>query len=141
MNKVMITGRLTREPELKYLESGTALCNFTLAVENDFNDGVEFIPCVAWNKTAELAANKLAKGLKVLIDGRLQIRKNKTQNKTYINPEVVVNYMEFLEYKKSNGKSDSKTHSKSEEKEDDKNIDTANRELTDPMDSDFDVPF
>ena len=79
-NHVMLIGRLTRDPELKYTPSGVAVSTFTLAVNRGFKrqDGkqeADFIDIVAWRQSAEFAASYLGKGRLVMVDGRLQIRK------------------------------------------------------------------
>jgi len=78
LNRVMIIGRLTRDPELKYTKSGTPISNFSIANNKSTNtDGVKkesvsFFDCIVWNKLAELAVAYLKKGSKVAIEGRLQ---------------------------------------------------------------------
>ena len=95
MNKVVLTGNLTRDPELKYLDSGKAVCNFTLAVKDRFNkDKTDFIDCTAWNKTAEISGEYLKKGNKVAVAGSLSTRsyENKDGQKvklTFINVDEV----------------------------------------------------
>lgn len=74
-NKVILTGRLTRDPELKYTPEGTAVAKFTLAVDRRGKDnGADFVDIVAWRGTAEACANYLTKGSAVMIDGRLEIK-------------------------------------------------------------------
>ena len=79
MNKVILLGRLTKDPEIRYTQSGKVVCSFTLAVNRPFvsKNGAreaDFIPCVLWGKPAETAGNSFAKGHRVLVEGRLQIR-------------------------------------------------------------------
>ena len=79
LNKIIVIGRLTRDPELRYTGSGTAVCNFSLAVEREYKnkDGdkdVDFIDIVVWRKQAETVADHLNKGRLVAVEGRLQIR-------------------------------------------------------------------
>ena len=79
MNKVCLIGRLTKDPELRYTTNGTAIANFTLAVNRPFtnqkgNKEADFIPIVVWNKAAENCAQYLAKGQQTAIEGRLQVR-------------------------------------------------------------------
>ena len=63
MNNVVLIGRLTKDPELKYSQSGKAYCRFTVAVNRDFNkDEADFINCLAFGKTAETIAEWLGKG-------------------------------------------------------------------------------
>ena len=68
MNHITLIGRLAKDPELKYSQSGKAYCRFTLAVSREFNrEEVDFLDCVAWNKTAETIAEWLNKGRKIAI--------------------------------------------------------------------------
>jgi single-strand DNA-binding protein len=95
MNKVVLIGNLVRDPELKYLDSGKAVCNFTLAVKDRFNkDKTDFIDCTAWGKTAEISGEYLKKGNKVAVAGSLSTRsyENKDGQKvklTFINVDEV----------------------------------------------------
>ena len=79
LNKIFIMGRLTRDPELRRTQSGTAVTSFTLAVDRDFKSqsgekGTDFIDVVAWRSTAEFAAKYFTKGRMAIVEGRLQIR-------------------------------------------------------------------
>lgn len=80
LNHITIMGRLTREPELRYTQSQTAVASFTVAVDRDFQsrDGGErqtdFINCVAWRSTADFVSKYFHKGSMVVVSGRLQIR-------------------------------------------------------------------
>jgi single-strand DNA-binding protein len=79
LNRVVLIGRLTKDPELRYTPNGVAVVNFTLAVDRKFKNSqgekeADFIPCVIYRQLAELAANYLAKGKMAAVDGRLQIR-------------------------------------------------------------------
>lgn len=105
MNKAIISGRLTREPDVRYTTTGKVVCQFTLAVDRPFTnqDGqreADFINIVVWGKIAELCGNSLAKGHRALVEGRLQIRSydGKDGAKRYVT-EVVANSVEFLERK------------------------------------------
>ena len=76
MNLVVLTGRLTRDPELKFGQSGKAYSRFSLAVDRPFQKGeADFINCVAFGKTAELIGEYLRKGRKVGVTGRLQMNR------------------------------------------------------------------
>lgn len=111
MNTVILVGRLTREPELSFLQSGKAVCKFTLAVDKPFGDKeADFIPIVVWQKLAETCANHLSKGRLVAVEGRLQIRNYETQDgqKRKV-AEVVANSVQFLDRAKGETKPDSKT--------------------------------
>lgn len=81
LNRVCIMGRLTRDPELRRTQTGTAVTSFTLAVDDDFKDKqsgerkTNFIDCVAWRSTAEFVCQYFTKGRMIIVDGRLQTRK------------------------------------------------------------------
>ena len=79
LNKIVLVGRLTKDPEVKVLQSGSSVCNFTLAVQRDFKDrtgekGTDFIPIVVWGRTVDYCRNYLAKGMLADVSGRLQTR-------------------------------------------------------------------
>ncbi len=80
LNRIVIMGRLTRDPELKQTPSGVGVASFTVAVDRDFKNretgekATDFIDCVAWRQTAEFASRYLTKGRMVAVEGRLQIR-------------------------------------------------------------------
>lgn len=113
MNAITITGRFVEKPETKISENTQrAFCNFTLAVSrNNKGKEVDFIPCVAFEKLADCIGTHMDKGSKVLVQGKLQSNKHKTEDgKTYMNWAVVANNVEFLGYaKKSNEKIDEET--------------------------------
>jgi len=108
-NKVILIGRLTAKPELKYTKSGNAVTNFDLAVQRTYKNpttdeyDVDFISCVAWMKTAEVLAHYTDKGHKIGISGRLEIRKwTQEVDGGTINryaTEVIVEEVVFLESK------------------------------------------
>lgn len=106
MNRIILLGRLTREPEVKVTSSDKTTTTFGLAVDRPFKnrDGkkeADFINIVAWNKTAEVAGNYLHKGEHCLVEGRLQIRsyEGKDGQKHYVT-EVVADRLELIERKK-----------------------------------------
>lgn len=74
MNKVMLMGRLTKSPEVKYLqnENRTAIARYTLAVDRRYGEETDFISCVTFEKNAEFAGKYLHKGLKIAVSGRIQ---------------------------------------------------------------------
>ena len=104
MNKIVLLGRLVRDPEVRYTQTGKVVCQFTLAVDRPFTqDGkreADFINCIAWNKTAETIGNYVHKGQRILAEGRLQIRSYDANDgsKHWIT-EVIVNNFEFIERK------------------------------------------
>lgn len=109
LNHIVLMGRLTRDPELRRTNNGTAVAGFSLAVDRDYADkesgekGVDFIDIVAWRGTAEFVSKYFAKGRMAVVDGRLQIRQwtDKNGNKRYT-AEVVANNVYFGDSKKEN---------------------------------------
>ena len=104
LNRVVLIGRLTRDPELKYTPTGTAVASFTLAVDRRPNAQGEreadFIPIVVWQKQAEICANYLGKGSLTAVDGRLQIRSyDDKEGKRRWMTEVVAENVRFLDKK------------------------------------------
>lgn len=111
INRAVLTGRLTRDVELRYTQSGVAVGSFTLAVDRNFKNAnnereSDFINCVIWRKSAENFANFTHKGSLVGIDGRIQTRnyENKQGQRVYVT-EVVVDNFALLEPRRndSNG--------------------------------------
>lgn len=109
MNKVILMGRLTKDPDVKYTQSGKVVTQFTLAVDRPFKDSngnkeTDFIPVVVWGKAAELVGNSCQKGHRLLVDGRLQIRnyEAKDGSKRWVT-EIIANSVEFIERKASGG--------------------------------------
>lgn len=80
LNKIIVMGRMTRDPELRHTQSGTAVASFTVAVDRDFKDKqsgertTDFIDCVAWRQTGEFVSRYFAKGRMAVVEGRLQLR-------------------------------------------------------------------
>ena len=79
LNKIILMGRLTRDPELRRTESGTAVCSFSIAVDRDFKSKngekeTDFIDIVSWRATAEFVSKYFTKGRMAVVEGRLQIR-------------------------------------------------------------------
>ena len=102
MNKVVLVGRLTRDPEVRTNSSGVSSARFTVAVNRNYRnrDGqydADFISCVAWNNTAEFMNNYVKKGSLVAVEGRIQTRNydNKDGNRVYVT-EVVVETLKSL---------------------------------------------
>jgi single-strand DNA-binding protein len=101
LNFVGIQGRFVRDPEMRRTNSGKAVVSFTLAVDRPGKDnGAAFIPCVAWEKTAEFINNYFTKGNAIVVEGRLDSRdwNDKDGNKRTAY-EVVVNQAHFCEKK------------------------------------------
>ena len=105
MNKIVILGRLTKDVEVRYTPSQKVVASLTLAVDRPFTgaDGkreADFIPVVIWGKTAELVGNSCAKGHRLLVEGRLQIRNFDAKDGTkHWVTEVIANSVEFIERK------------------------------------------
>lgn len=102
MNKVMLIGNLTKDPEIRYLTSGTAVTTFTIAVTRNFTSQqgdrqADFLPIVVWKNLAETCAKYLAKGRMVAVSGRIQTRSydGKDGQKRYVT-EIVADEVQFL---------------------------------------------
>lgn len=106
MNRVVLVGRLTRDPELRRTQNGKAVASFSLAIDNrlkdeDGNKTTSFIPCVVWNQQAENCVRFIHKGSLVGIEGRLNQRtyQNKEGNNVQV-IEVMCDSVQYLEPKK-----------------------------------------
>lgn len=116
MNNVTLLGRLTKDPELRYTQNGTATCRFTLVIDRGLSRDkkaeaqasgqptVDFIPCQAWGKTAELIANYLGKGRQVGLEGSIRTGSytNKDGQKVYTT-DVNVYKIHFISDGMKNG--------------------------------------
>ncbi|TGY65137.1 single-stranded DNA-binding protein [Dubosiella muris] len=104
INRVVLVGRLTKDPELRKTQSGTSVVSYTIAVnrrsQTPGQPDADFISCVAWNKTAELMAQYLHKGSLIGVEGRIQTRnyENQQGQRVYVT-EVVTDNVQFLEPK------------------------------------------
>ena len=130
INKAILMGRLTRDPVIRHTDSGKAVCNFTVAIENGYGEekSADFISCVAWNKTAEFVDKYFAKGRMIIVVGRIQTRtwEDRDGKKNYVT-EVVASEVAFGETKR-NAETNSAGHT------------AAGDDFT-PIDSDNDLPF
>lgn len=105
MNKVILMGRLTRDPDVRTTQGGKTVARMTLAVDRrkgaDGQKEADFLALIAWEKIAEIADNYLHKGSKILVEGRLQSRSYEAQDgsKRYVT-EVVLSNIEFCESRK-----------------------------------------
>jgi len=102
MNSVILTGRVVKDAEMHTTETGKKFCVVSFAIREDRKpETVEttFVDLLLWEKRAEALAKYLTKGKFILVTGRLSIRKTKTDDKTYVNPAVIVDELEFLEKK------------------------------------------
>jgi single-strand DNA-binding protein len=112
MNKAIIMGRLTKEPELRYTSTNnTPVCSFTLAVNRSYSKQGEekqadFIPVVAWNKLAEICGKYFQKGRQVVVVGRIQTRTwDDNEGKRHYVTEIIAEEAHFADSKKSEGTS------------------------------------
>ena len=131
LNKGILMGRLTRDPELRHTQSGTAVCSFTLAIDRDRKDAngekqTDFLDCVAWSKQAGFVSQWFSKGAMAIVVGRIQSRKWQDQNgnnRTAI--ELNCEEVSFGETKKNR----------------DSNSGRQNSDFADMPEEDSDVPF
>jgi single-strand DNA-binding protein len=103
LNRVILIGRLTKDPELRYTPAGVAVTQFTLAVDRQFSGNkdereADFIPIVTWRQLAETCANYLRKGRLAAVEGRIQVRnyENNEGRRVYVT-EVIADNVRFLE--------------------------------------------
>ena len=130
MNKVLLMGRLTRDPVVRYTQEGSATARYTLAVDRRSSQEktADFISCVAFGKSAEFAEKYLKKGVKIALAGRIQTGSytNREGQKVYTT-DVIVEEQEFAESRK--------TQKEQEGAEDDNGF------MTMPDGIDEDIPF
>lgn len=111
MNKVIMIGRLTKDPELRYTNSGKAVANYTLAVDRDYKKegqpDADFIRCVAYDKGGEFAGKYLKKGTKIAIVGHIQTGSYEKNGQKVFTTDIIVEHHEFCESKKQGGDIDS----------------------------------
>ena len=106
LNRVIIMGRLTKDPELRRTQTGTAVTSFSLAVDRDFKGQngekeTDFLNCVAWKNTAEFVSQYFTKGRMAVVEGRLQVRSWKDQSgNTRKEVEVIADNVYFGDSKK-----------------------------------------
>lgn len=106
VNKIILIGRLTMDPELRYTAGGNAVTRMSLAVDRQYKDSegnkkVDFIPVIAWRKLAEIVAEYMKKGKLISVVGSLEIRSYQVEgDKRYI-AEVIADDIKFLEKKES----------------------------------------
>jgi single-strand DNA-binding protein len=119
-NRIVLIGRLTKDPELSYAQTGTAVCKCTIVMDREFskNNEADFIPLVAFAKTAETMKNFLHKGSLILVEGSLNIDKYDDRDgnkKTFT--KVIVNRFNFMEKKNASSGSDVDGHSEKKTEE------------------------
>ncbi len=109
INNVVLVGRLTRDPEVRYTQSGIAVCSFSLAVERNYRSAsgekeTDFINCTAWRKPGELIGQYTSKGSLLGVQGSLQMRKYQDKDgNTRTVYDVVVENFQFLDSKPGGG--------------------------------------
>lgn len=114
MNSVNLTGRLTRDPEIRYTDGGTSIARFSIAVDRKFTQEngpkADFPNCIAFGKTAEFIEKWFSKGMKIEVTGRIQTGSYKNQDgNTVYTTDVVAEQVGFAESKASNNTGNSST--------------------------------
>lgn len=148
LNRVILIGRLTKDPELRYTPSGVAVTSFTLAVDRPFSNQqgereADFINIVTWRQLAETCANYLRKGRLTAVEGRIQIRnyENNEGRRVYIT-EVVADNVRFLESANSGNRNEGSGRSNNNNNNNDSRYDDPFSGDSRPIDiSDDDLPF
>jgi single-strand DNA-binding protein len=124
LNRVQLIGNLTRDPELRYTPSGTAVCSFSIATNRAWttdtgekHEEAEFHRIVAWNKLAELCSQFLTKGRKVFLEGRLSTRSYNAQDGTAKSiTEIVISDMILLDSRRQESSQEDEKEEKEEKK-------------------------
>ena len=138
MNHITLIGRLTKDPELKYSQSGKAFCRFSLAVAKEFNrNETDFFDCVAWNKTAEIIAEYMRKGKKIAIQGRLETGSYEKEGRNIKTYSIIVDKFEFVDSAGGQGQQQSSSYSSQGTQSKETFADNDNDEIMD----DDDFPF
>ena len=106
MNIAILTGRLTKDPELRSTTSGKSVCSFTIAVDRRFKNAsgereADFLPCVAWGQTGEFIAKYFHKGNKINVEGNIQTRSWEADGGWRYTTEIIVEQAEFGESKQT----------------------------------------
>ena len=136
INKVILMGRLTRDPEMRHTNSGTPVTTFSIAIDNGYGDNkrTDFVNCLAWNKTAEFVTKYFTKGKMIIVIGRIPTRSWETQDgKRAYATEVVANEVTFGESKTSPQLNTPQTAAQPPMQDDDDDFT--------PLDEDDDLPF
>jgi len=115
LNRVQIIGRLGRDPEIRYAQNGTAVCNLNVAVSENWTDKqgqkqekTEWIRCAAFGKQAEILEKYLSKGSQIYLEGKMQTRQYDKDGQTHYATEVLVREFVFLGGKSESGPSDNR---------------------------------
>ena len=153
MNIVILNGRLVRDPELKFGQSGKAYSRFSIAVDRPFQSSdkntqtVDFINCVAFGKTAEFIGEYFRKGRKILLNGRLQMSQYESEGKKITTYVVIADSVEFGEAKTSSGTTETSSYGRSESKSTNNTIETpgfdenSSDDMGAPTEIDDEFPF
>ena len=105
LNKIIVMGRMTKDPELRHTTTGTAVTSFSLACDRDFKDKqtgekeTDFLDVVAWRNTAEFVSKFFAKGRMIVVEGRLQIREWEKDGQKRRNAEILADNVYFADSK------------------------------------------
>ncbi len=148
LNKIFLMGRLTRDPELRRTQTGTAVASFTLAVDRDFKDknsgerATDFINVVAWRQTGEFVSRYFTKGRMAVVEGRLQMRDwtDKDGNKR-TTAEVVADNVYFGDSKKDDSGSDYGSNSGYSAAPTGYDAPSGNNQFAELSDDDGELPF
>ena len=149
LNHIEIMGRLTRDPELRHTQSGTAVASFTVACDRDFKNKesgereTDFIDCVAWRSTGEFVSRYLAKGRMAVVEGRLRLREwtDKEGNKRR-SAEIIASNVYFADSKPKDGQSTGNKDAKKNQNDDDFAFpEGSGYGFADLADDDGDLPF
>ena len=140
INRVVLVGRITGEPELRRTSSGAAVVSFTLAVDNRFQRdnerSADFISCIAWNQSAEFMEKYVHKGDVLGVDGRISTRNYESNGKKVYVTEVVCESLRLLQSKNSGSRSESYEPVREEKVKESPSFDDAGFDI-----SDEDLPF
>lgn len=141
MNKVILIGRFTRDPEIRYTQSGICSANFSIAIDRKYKQegqpDADFPRVVAWGKTAEFIEKYFRQGMKIVIEGRIQTGKyTNKEGQTFYTTDVVAESVEFAESKSSGSNSGGKQSSNKPKVDDDGWMD-----IPDGFESDDGLPF
>ena len=139
MNVVILMGRMTRDPELKFTSGGKAFANFSLAVQKA-KDEVEFIDCTVWEKTAETIAEYFRKGNRILVQGRLSVSSYEQNGEKRRMTRVVANSFEFVESAGNSGNNSGYQQQQSFNNSNNKPVQNDDFD-NDDMDDDEEFPF
>lgn len=122
MNRVILVGRITKDPELKKTAQDISVINFTIAVNRNYTDQqgekqADFISCVVWRKQAENVAKYVSKGMLLGVEGRIQTRQYESETGMKYITEVLCDSVQFLENKSSNQSFEDSSSTKSQSDE------------------------